>query len=214
VNGTGEKPWKNSNDLLQMTLAPDKGPKVWMYEMVPTEFYELTATQVYASGLAFLVKPKDGGGYGDPDIKTNDLIIPITPPKTDKGAVFQFPTKIVGNEITTIVYDNLAEKKATMQNFSPSEDLYVYLKATAKDTATAVITSYQPSPFFQVPNNPKLQMKYEGNGKWKLYMIANDFFGIPPTQQLVDMEILVRRKNWVSDDDTSGDKPKPEFGCD
>jgi hypothetical protein len=214
VNGLGEKPWKNSNDLLEMTPAPDKGPKVWKFEMVPTEFYEVTATQVYASGLAFLVKPKDGGGYGDPDVKSNDLTIPITPPKTDKGAVYQFPTVMLGEEITTIVYDNGAEKKATMQNLDPSAELFVYLKATAMDTATAVVSTYQPSSFFQVPNNPNLKMKFEGSGKWKFYMIPNEFFGIPGTQQLVDLEILVRKKDWLSDDDTSGDKPKPKFGCD
>lgn len=214
ANGTGEKPWKSSNELLQMTPAPDLGPKVWKYEMIPTEFYEVSATIVYGTGLGFLVKPKDGGGYGDPDIKSSDFSIAITPPKTDKGAVYQFPTVMLGNEITTIVYDNADEKKATMQNMDPSAELYVYLKATAKDTSSGVISTYQPTPFFQVPNNPNLKMKYEQNAQWKLYMIANDFFGIPPTQQLVDLEILVRRKDWLSDNDTSGDKPKPEFGCD
>ena len=108
VNGTGEKPWKNSNDLLKMTPAPDKGPKVWMYEMIPTEFYELTASQVYAAGIALLVKPKDGGGYGEPDIKTDDIIIPVNPPKTDKGALYCFPSVLLENEIASIVYDNAA----------------------------------------------------------------------------------------------------------
>jgi hypothetical protein len=213
ANGTGEKAWKNSNELLKMTPVPDKGPKVWKYEMIPTEFYELTASQVYASGLAFLVKPKDGGGYGDPDIKTDDITIPVNPPKTSKGAVYNFPSILLQDEITTIVYDNAAEKKATMQKLDAGTELYVYLKATAKDTATGVITTYQPSSFFQVPTNPALRMQNISATEWRLYIIPRTFFGIPANLIPQDVEVLVRKKDWISDDDTSGDKPKVKFGC-
>lgn len=214
ANGEGEKPWKNSNELLKMTPAPEKGDKVWKYTMIPTEFYEVTATQVYASGIALIVKPKDGGGYGDPDIKTNDILIPIVPPKTDKGAVYPFPSVTLSNEITTIVYDNNAEKKATMQNLDDNSELYVYLKATAKDTATSVLSTYQPSTFFNVTSNPNLKLFSKGNGIWHLYMVPETFFGIPGTQKLTEIEVRVRKKNWVSDDDTSGEIPKIKVGCD
>lgn len=213
VNGLGDQAWKNSNELLKMTAAPEKGPKVWKYEMVPTEFYEVTAAQVYASGLAFLVKPKDGGGFGDPDIKTDDITIPVTPPKTTKGAVYSFPSILLQDEITTIVYDNAAEKKATMQKLGATADLYVYLKATAKDTATGIITTYQPSSFFQVPSNPALRMQNTSATEWRLYMMPKKFFGIPDNLVPQDIEVLVRKKDWISDDDTSGDKPKIKFGC-
>jgi hypothetical protein len=213
VNGTGEKAWKNSNELLQMTPAPDKGPKVWKYEMIPTEFYEVTASQVYASGISLLVKPKDGGGYGEPDVKTDDIVIPVNPPKTDKGAVYNFPSILLEDEITTIVYDNAVEKKSTMKNLSPSSDLYVYFKATAKDTTTDAVTTYQPTAFFQVPNNPNLRLQHTGGTEWKLFLIPRKFFGIPQNLVPQDLEILVRKKDWVSDDDTSGDRPKVKFGC-
>lgn len=213
ANGSGEKAWKNSNELLKMTPAPDKGPKVWKYEMIPTEFYEVSASQVYTSGLAFLVKPKDGGGYGDPDVKTDDIIIPVNPPKTDKGAVYTFPSVLLENEITTLVYNNAAEKKATMQKLDPSTELYVYLKATAIDTATGNITIYQPSSFFQVTNNPALRLQNVSATEWRLYMIPRKFFGIPDNLIPQDVDILVRKKDWTSDDDTSGDKPKVKFGC-
>ncbi|MES2780420.1 MAG: hypothetical protein V4651_11035 [Bacteroidota bacterium] len=213
ANGIGEKAWKNSNELLKMTPVPDKGPKVWMYEMIPTEFYEVSATQVYSTGISFLVKPKDGGGYGDPDIKSDDISIPITPPKTDKGAVYIFPSVALDTEIATIVYDNAAEKKATMKNLPANSELYVYLKATAKDTATGVITTYQPSSFFQVINNPNLKLENVSATQWKLYLIPKNLFGIPDNLVPQDIEILVRKKDWISDDDTSGDKPNIKFGC-
>jgi hypothetical protein len=213
VNGTGEQPWKSSNELLKMTPAPDKGEKVWMYEMIPTEFYEVTATQAYAAGLSFLVKPKDGGGYGDPDIKTNDFNIPIVPPKTDKGAVYQFPKTLLADEITTIVYDNASEKKPTMQNLTSDTVLYAYLKATAKDSASGVVTVYEPSKFFAVVSNPNLLMPYAGGTQWKLSLIPRQFFGVPANLEMVDMTIWIRKRDWASDNDTSGDKPVPEFGC-
>jgi hypothetical protein len=213
ANGTGDQPWKSSNELLKMTLAPEKGEKVWKYTMIPTEFYEVTATQVYASGIALIVKPKDGGGYGDPDIKTNDIILPVVPPKTDKGAVYPFPSVSLEKEITTIVYDNNAEKKVTMQNLSDATELYVYLKATAKDTSTGILTTYQPSSFFQVTSNPNLKLISKGNGQWHLYMLPQKFFGNPPTQVITEVEVRVRKKDWISDDDTSGDIPKIKFGC-
>lgn len=213
VNGEGEKAWQNSNEALKMTQAPEKGEKVWKYEMIPTEFYEVAASAVYSNGLSFLVKPKNGGGYGDPDIKSNDINLAINPPKTDKGAVYLFPSVVLDDEIATFVYDNAAEKKATMSNLSPSEELYVYIKATAIDTATQVVTTYQPSSFFQVPNNPNLKLENTSATQWKLYMIPRTFLNIPLTQKLQEIEFIVRKKNWSSDDDSSADKPKVKIGC-
>ena len=213
ANGTGEKAWKNSNELLKMTAAPDKGAKVWYYDMVPTDFYEVTATQVYASGISFLVKPKDGGGYGDPDIKTDDISLPVTPPKTSKGAVYNFPSTLLNDEVTTFIYDNAAEKKATMQGLTPDSILYAYLKATAKDTATGTIYTYQPTPFFQVPNNPALRLQNVSPTEWRLYMVPKTFFNIPSNLVPQSIEIWVRKKDWISDDDTSGEKPVIKFGC-
>lgn len=215
VNGTGEKAWQNSNDALLMSPAPEKGPKVWKYEMIPTAFYGVTASQVYASGIYLLVKPKNGGGYGDPDIKSNDIVLPVEPPKTDKGALYVFPTVLLEKEITTIVYDNEAEKKPTMQNLDPGTTMYAYMKATAKDTATNVVTTYEPYRLLQVQNNPALKMTNNGK-KWSLGLIVQDYFNFPSTSVPVELEIRAIKQNWTSDDDTGGnfDKvPKVPFGC-
>src|SRR5574343_216534 len=88
ANGTGDKPWKSSNDKLMMTKDDSKGANVWYYEMIPTEFYGVDPTVVYAQGISFLVKPKDGGGYGDPDVKTEDLSITIDAPSVDRGILY------------------------------------------------------------------------------------------------------------------------------
>jgi hypothetical protein len=214
VNGEGEQPWKNSNELLKMTPAPDKGEKVWYFEMVPTEFYEVTASDVYTKGISFLVKPKDGGGFGDPDIKTDDINLVVSPPKTDKGSLYNYPLTLSLDEVTTFVYDNAAEKNPTMKNMGPDEVLYIHIKATAEDTATGIITTYQPSLFLQVQNNPALLMTRTGTTQFKLMVIPRKLLNIPEGLVPIDVEIVVRRKAWGSVDDTGGEKPKIKFGCD
>lgn len=79
VNGLGSQAWKNSNDSLKMTPL---GNMQYKYVFKPTlmDWYDVTATQAYTNDLSFLVKPKDGGGYGDPDRKSDDITVAIDPP--------------------------------------------------------------------------------------------------------------------------------------
>jgi len=76
VNGTGAQPWKNSNNALKMTAL---GNLVYSYTFTPDllSWYATDTATAYDNGLSFLVKPKDGGGYGAPDRKSDDINIPI-----------------------------------------------------------------------------------------------------------------------------------------
>lgn len=211
VNGEGEKPWKNSNEILKMTKDDSKGPNVYYYEMIPTEFYEVPATDVYAKGISFLVKPKDGGGYGEPDVKSNDLILPVSPPKLDKGTLYPFPSTLMQNQLTCIIYDNAIEKKTTMQNLADGEAL-MYIKATIEDTVSGVTSTIEPSKFLQLQNNPKLTMKKDMNGKFKLYMIPNQFLNIPSGSVLKEIELSIRKRNWTGGADQIDERVKYK-GC-
>ncbi len=79
VNGLGAQAWKNSNDALKMTKV---GSMLYRFTFGPTliDWYATDTATAYNQGLAFLVKPKDGGGYGDPDRKSEDIVIPIPRP--------------------------------------------------------------------------------------------------------------------------------------
>ena len=212
VNGLGEKAWQNSNELLKMTKDDTKGPKVYFYEMIPTEFYEVSAATVYEKGINFLVKPKNGGGYGDPDIKSNDFILAVNPPKTDKGTLYPFPSVILQDKLLAIVYDNTIEKKATMQNLADGDAL-LYIKATVEDTATAVISTIEPSRFLQLQNNPKLVMKKDATGKFKIYMIPDKFLNIPAGSILKEIELTVRKRAWAGGADQIDQRVKFKGGC-
>ncbi len=211
VNGTGDKPWKNSNENLKMTKDDTKGVNVWYYEMIPTEFYGVDPTVVYSQGISLLVKPKDGGGYGDPDVKTEDLSITIDPPSVDRGILYSLPKTIFSDQITTLIYDNPNEPKTTMQNLIDG-DVFMHIIATAQDSLGTKVT-IEPNKFFKVTDNPKLKMKKMSDGKFKLTMIPDRFLIIPSGFRLIDLEITVRKKNYVSNADQTDKKVKLMLGC-
>lgn len=212
LNGSGDKPWKNSNETLRMTKDPDKGANVWYYEMIPVLFYGVDANTVYTKGISFLVKPKDGGGYGDPDSKTEDFNLPVTPPKLDRGIIYPVPGTIFETEITSLVYDNPQEPKVSMQNL-PDGEVYMHIVATIEDTVTKNKVTIEPSKFFKVQDNPKLRMKKMPDGRFKLTMIPKRFFNIPDGSRLIEIEATVRKKTYVSSDDQSNEKNKLKAGC-
>ena len=211
VNGIGDKPWKNSNEKLKMTKDDTKGINVWYYEMIPTEFYAVDPTVVYSQGISLLVKPKDGGGYGDPDVKTEDLSITIDPPSVDRGILYSLPKTIFSDQITTLIYDNPNEPKTTMQNLVDG-DVFMHIIATAQDSLGTKVT-IEPNKFFKVTDNPKLKMKKMSDGKFKLTMIPDRFLMIPSGFSLIDLEITVRKKNYVSNADQTDKKVKLMSGC-
>ncbi len=79
VNGLGSQAWKNSNPALKMKAL---GNMKYQYTFKPTllAWYSTDTTNAYSRGLSFLVKPLDGGGYGDPDRKSDDINVPILRP--------------------------------------------------------------------------------------------------------------------------------------
>ncbi len=213
-NGLGDKAWKNSNDILIMKKDADKGPKVWYYEMTPTEFYEVTATEVYSKGISFLVKPKDGGGYGDPDLKTEDINIAIAPPKLTRGYIYPVPAIVLPNEMTSIYYDNPIDTNIGMKDLAAG-DAYLWIKCTGTDTITGATVVYQPSSFFNAANNAKLEMgKDLVTGKFYLTFLPSAFFGFSPTFKPKEMECTVRKKVYIDTKDRTTEQPKIKVGCD
>jgi hypothetical protein len=206
-NGSGDKPWQNSNDSLIMTPEPSKGPRVFSFTMVPTKFYGCTPALVYQLGLAFLVKPKNGGGYGGQDFKTEDLIVPVNAPSNNRGLIYGLPAAILQNEITSIVYDNPLENKTTMQNLA-ADDCLLYIKATDAGGAT-----YQVASFLTIQNYPQLQMKKMKDGRFKCTFILNKLLNIPSGVVIKKIDVTVRKKNWASSDDQTSKTYTIVIGC-
>lgn len=204
ANGEGAQPWKNSNELLKMT---DEGGLVYSYTMVPTEFYEVDAATVYENDIKFLIKPKDGGGYGDPDLKSEDLTFEVNPPNVARTVVYGFPSAPLQDDIFRIVYDNYRDEKVSMQNLEAG-NCYVFLEATLTDNTTIV-----PSTFFNVGNNPDLEMKVAGNGIFELVMIPELFFNLQPGQKIDRIRAVVMKKEFLSGADRVDDDYIADLSC-
>ena len=189
VNGTGSAPWKNSNDSLVMKKNAD-GTFSW--KIVPTLFYEVDATTVYNEDIHFLVKAKDGGGYGDPDVKSDDQSVAIDPPATERNPFYHFPIKVLIDDVITLRYENWREEKASMQNLA-SDDCYAYAKVVYTDG-----TSEQIENTFNVGSNPNLQMTDVGDGNFEMLIVPTKHFNLNPNKEVDYLEFIAMRKNFAS----------------
>lgn len=205
-NGIGTQAWKNSNDTLKMK---SEGNLVYSWTILPTDWYEVDAATVYNEDIHFLVKPKDGGGFGDPDLKSEDLMVAIDPPKLDRDPSFPFPAVGQKDDVFTIYYDNDREPKPSMQNLAKDE-VYVFAQATLSDSSKVEI---EPS-FFTVGTNPKLQMEYvERENTFRKYIYPIEFFTVPPGLSITNMRFIVQKKAYSSSADRTGNDVIMELGC-
>jgi hypothetical protein len=199
VGGNGA--WSASNtDHAFVNESPD----IWSITILPTDFYGVSAQDVYDNDIFFLAKALDGGGGGDcsaagNEWKTEDLSVEVDPPGALVRKVFTFPDVVEGdslsirqNDIFTLRYDNKLEEKISMQDAS---DLYVY--ARAYDTEG---TEYRPSAIAQVANHPELKMTQDGeNYTWSIW--PEKVFNIPVGKTLDYVSLQIMKPNLVNSDD-------------
>ncbi|MFK7969650.1 MAG: hypothetical protein AB8F95_04745 [Bacteroidia bacterium] len=200
VNGLGDQAWKSSNPALKMTKESEG---VYYYKMIPTEFYEVDANTVYAEDFHFLVKPQDGGGYGDPDIKTEDLAIKIDPANCDARKVGTFPDVVdanntlpmTGSELMVLVYDNNMEEKATLQNNTDS--LFVYARGTTENGVSVKVVSRSA-----IDETPALQMVNKGNGIYHWYIIPDELYKdvVPAGDRIKTLSLQILQKGARTSD--------------
>lgn len=198
-NGTGSQAWKSSNEALKMTKEDDG---IYSYVLTPTEFYEVDAAIVYDKDIKLLVKPKDGGGYGDPDVKTEDLVIIVDPPVGPVAKIEVFPAPyledtllIKQDDVFTITYNNTVEEKVSMQGVT---DLYLYAQAFDENETRYSLASNAK----RVGDFPQLQMQNLGNGIFRKGIVPERFFTIPDGVNIVRMEFIIVKPNLVNSDDT------------
>lgn len=204
VNGTGSAPWKNSNEALKFTKNADG---TFSYKMVPTLWYEVDAATVYSEDIHFLVKAKDGGGYGDPDVKTADQVIAVDPPATERNPFYHFPAKVMADDIVTLRYENWREEKVSMQNLA-SDDCYIYAKVYYLDG-----TFTQIENTFTVGTNPKLQMEYLGDGNFEKRIVPAEFFNAPSNKVIDKVEFIAMKKVFVTGEDRVTDAVVIQIDC-
>jgi hypothetical protein len=215
ANGIGSAAWKSSNDALKMTKEAEG---IYSYTLTPTVFFETDAATVYKEDFNFLVKPKDGGGFGDPDKKTEDLLISVDPPS---GPVVKIQTIPVGKglkkdtmitttaDVFSVIYNNNAEEKVSMQNATV---LYVFAVAyDSAGTAYKIATNAKKAGDF-----PQLKMKETAKGVFQFSVIPEKLFTIPAGKKIYRIEYQIVKPNLVDSNDAIDDKMIYQFnqgGC-
>lgn len=205
VNGTGSAPWKESNELLKMTKEAEN---IYTFTMTPTDFYEVTAQEVFDKDIKFLVKPKDGGGYGDPDRKSDDLTVAVDPPVTERNPAFLFPGRFVTDDLVMLYYDNKLEEVEGMQNLA-TDDVWFFAEATLSDSSVVKIS---PS-VFTVGNYPQLQMTHFGDGVYKTYFVPRKFFTVPADKEVTKITMYVMRRVFTGAGSRTTYDIIAELGC-
>jgi hypothetical protein len=215
ANGIGSAAWKNSNDALKMTK---EAPGLYSYTLIPTDFFGVDANKVYKEDFHFLVKPKDGGGFGDPDRKTEDLTIPVDPPA---GPVVKIKTMPVGKgdkkdtmivstrDVFSVIYNNTVEEKVSMQN---ATDLYVF--PVAYDDMGGVYRIAANAK--RAGDFPQLKMRQTAPGIFQFSIMPEKLFTIPTGRKIIRIEYQIVKPGLVNSDDAIDDKMIYHFnsgGC-
>jgi hypothetical protein len=170
-NANGQ--WQASNPNLQMTHEPGIGPHVFSFSMVPVNFYGVPAADVYENGISFLAKAKNGGGFGDPDIKTEDLVLTVNPVGcVDKWCLS--PSVFRANDIITVTYDNSQETAPNYQNIT-EEDARIFIEVIINGVTYSAEGFNIASP--GIGTNPLYQMSQvsEGRFEYSLYLPDIEF---------------------------------------
>jgi len=204
--------WKNSNDSLSMKRDLEKGLNVWYFEMVPTTFYGPTTSEtIISTPLKFLVKNKDGGGFGKPDNKTEDLEIKIIPKITTRDTIYCSPFNLFPDEVTTIYYNNGDEGNPSMRNLG-ADSAYLYIKAFFQNGSS--IESYTPRINSWKSEAMKLEL-HPGTRLFSKKLILNELLKEKNllNERLVNIEVTVIKKGSTNGNGISKEISKIFLGC-
>lgn len=201
----GNGAWNNSNDALKMTK---EGSNLYSITIIPAEFYNITDVEAfYNDNIHLLVKLKDGSGEGfGKEDKSGDLVAEIDPLPGCVDKLCPFPLNFNQDDYFTIRYNNNIEEKPAMQNLAPN-DAWIFVRCIADGV------QYEIETFENVVNNPKLQMKYAGNGIFTLTFIPEEFFPIPQGAKITLLTFVVRRTQFNSPDDKTDGTKIVQCGC-
>jgi len=216
--------WDASNEALKMTKEAER---VYSFTFGPTivDWYETDANEVYKNDVSFLVKPKDGGGFGNPDRKTDDITLAIDPPFFERNPFFGFPLQLNANDMFVLTYDRAKEdaSKTEMKN-APTDNIYIIARCVFSDETSFFAKSIEgrPTNGFTISNNaqdyPDLKMRYAGNDIFKKLIIPSEFFETTPGgrnegKTIITMDFIVIALPFSGGDTRSNFTVEIDFRC-
>jgi hypothetical protein len=138
--------WNSTNDVMRMRRSKTN-PNIYFYRMIATEFYAVSASEVYDKGFSFLVKAKDGADKGKGEMKTEDLS--IKPEKPGLPKVYTMPAipkslkkksdtapdtlPVSQDDFITIYYNNKLEVVPEMQALTEKDEIHAFIRITGSN---------------------------------------------------------------------------------
>lgn len=175
--------WGSSNDNLVMEQDPDN-PNLWYFDFVGAsmaEFYQVPAATLYAEGIDFLVKEKNGAPADLPEQKSPDLSI-IPEPLGCFEKICPFPTTFFQDEYFFITYDNTQETISGLQNLGPDE-CYVWYRISVNGGSLQIVQE----------ESEKFRMNYDGEGQFSLVMIPEEYFELAEGDELTQIDVYITK---------------------
>jgi hypothetical protein len=178
----GNGQWANSNPNNVMKQDPNN-PAHWYKEMVPTLFYGVEPAAVYATGISFLIKRKNGSDTGQGEPKSADQNVPLVP-LTCVDRVCTFPQKWWQDEYLFITYDNNQELNAALRNMGPDE-ARIYYRYSINGGAPVQLQGDE--------NDPRFRLKYDGDGFFSIAMLPEEFFNVPEGSTITSLRLFITK---------------------
>jgi hypothetical protein len=176
--GNGE--WTNSNSNNVMTQDSDN-PAHWYKEMIPVNFYNTDPGSVYATGISFLIKRRNGAAIDGGEPKSADQNVPLIP-LTCVDRVCAFPQKWFQDDYLYIVYDNNQEPNAGLQNLGP-DDALIYYRYRINGGPQQTLQG----------TDERFQLTYDGEGFFSMVMLPEEFFGLNPGEELTEIQVFITK---------------------
>lgn len=185
----GNGDWDNSNEDMKMT-QDENDANLWFFKMVPTDFYGVNDATVYANGLSFLAKFKDGGSGGgsENENKSDDFNIGIIAPPCNKK-LCPHPQIFLQEDYFTAYYNNALETNTELQNLGPDE---VMFHAAGIGESGTIYQAVLQTDLWTLPEHA---MVYEpSTGLYSTTIIPEDHLSIPEDDPLVELRITFVKK--------------------
>lgn len=188
----GHGTWASSNESMLMTKVSDM---LYSISFVPTQFYGIDGSQLFASGISCLAKLKNGNAFDgeyNGEAKSEDFNITVIPRLCDRRLCI-FPEVREEDDFLSITYDNNQEELAGLQNIG-ADECYVYMVARITN-----FVFYEYVPESQVTSTPELKLEpIPGKpGMFRIIFIPRDFFSmVPPEQKIRDIVFRLVRPGF------------------
>ena len=173
--------WENSSDFAKLTY---EGNFVWKFNLTPTEYFSMSPADIAASaGFWMRLKNKDGSRMST---VTNIAYTPFSSFYTSDDLIRAYPENpIIDQPLSILFNSNL------ITEFAGASSVHMHSGVNG----WSILQEYQSWVPAVVE---KTKLKDLGNGFYKMDLIPNEYYDLPPNFQLENINFLFVKDDWAA----------------